>query len=204
MMLNLLTTIWFWLAFATSPNAAAGEPDNFVMFELIAQKCSIDINDELVNSALSWCLINVLLNQGKQCIVDSFIVYHYGEGQTTEEYTTLTPDNFESVDQYTNDHCSLDSTQHEQLSCILDELPELSCADEPTEPLMIVPGTQSEVQETSQYNTVKANGGGDTQAPILTGLNEFIGQTQEKAGAGIIQPTCILALTLLRMIVDLI
>ena len=203
-MLNILATIWFWSAFATIPTAAE-EPDISELFEHIAQKCSIDINVELQDggSPLSWCLQNVLLNQGKQCIVESFHVYYYGEAIHQGQTTTLKPNSFESVDKYTNDHCSMDSTQHEQLSCILDELPELSCADEPTDPLMIVPGTQSEVQETSQYNTVKANGG-DTQAPILTGLNEFIGQTQEKAGAGIIQPTCILALTLLRMIVDLI
>ena len=205
MMLNLLTTIWFWLAFATSSNVAITttatttttlwstlKPVNSAFFELSAQKCSIDINTAFANLAWSRCLMNVLYNQGKPCIVVFFQVYYQGsvsiDGETTTEmYTTLTSEKFESPDKYMNDHCTLVPTQHQQLSCILDELSVVSCsADEPTQPHMMI---------------VKA------PIPILVGLNEFIGQIHEKneeAGAGIIQPTFILALTLLCIMVDLI
>ena len=167
-MLNILTTIWFWSAFATIPTTA--EPNWLSniseLFEHIAQKCSIDINAELQDggSPLSWCLQNVLLNQGKQCIVESFHVYYYGEAIHQGQTTTLKPNSFESVDKYTNDHCSMDYTQHEQLSCILDELSVLACtSDKPTEP--------PTVQNHQQKN--------------------------EKAGARIIQPTYFLCMMVL-------
>ena len=205
--LKLLTVICASLAFVNSSNEVAEhEVDISELFTNIAQQCQININAEMEDegSPLAWCLLNVLLNQGKQCIVKAFHIFYYGEeiyqgNQGQGLTTTLAPNVFESAEKYINDHCSMDETQHEQLSCVLEQLSTQSC--ESIE--VVIPSAQTGHKPHTEdpFVPIVPSTDGPTsikqENPNGIGLDDNLGKSTEKGDARIVQPTSIIILSLI-------
>ena len=209
--LKLLTMICASLAFVNSSNELAEhEVDISELFTNIAQQCQININAEMEDegSPLAWCLLNVLQNQGKQCIVKAFHIFYYGEeiyqgNQGQGLTTTLAPNVFESAEKYINDHCSMDETQHEQLSCVLEQLSTQSCESIEA----VIPSAQTGNKPNTEDPFVPIDPSTDNptsikqETPISISLDDNLGQkydkSPERGDARIVQPTSILTLSLI-------
>ena len=199
------------MAFVNSSNEVAEhEVDISELFTHIAQQCQININAEMVDegSPLAWCLLNVLLNQGKQCIVKAFHIFYYGEeiyqgNQGQGLTTTLATNVFESAEMYINDQCSMDETQHEQLSCVLEQLSTQSCESIEA----VIPSAQTGNKPNTEDPFVPIDPSTDDpitsikqETPISIGLDDNLEQKYDKSpargDARIVPPTSILILSL--------